>query len=201
MADINEEVVGTKSDKKDSRKSHKLESREFKLKTTITDAQYTKAHIFEFFRRPMTQVVILLAIALLVQAILNKTFVDPDVPLLQKLGIVAIALVCVVGMPLFVRGRWKFIKENNDFWVNEQRLILNVKGINVLSHHGERRLQWREIKKIYESEDAILFTLVKFHMVVLPLAGFSEEERHQIRELIRYNTRNLRVKVKLAKKG
>jgi hypothetical protein len=149
----------------------------------------------------MTQVVILLAIALLVQAILNKTFVDPEVSLLQKLGIVAIALVCVVGMPLFVRGRWKFIKENNDFWVNEQRLILNVKGINVLSHHGERRLQWREIKKIYESEDAILFTLVKFHMVVLPLAGFSEEERHQIRELIRYNTRNLRVKVKLAKKG
>jgi hypothetical protein len=194
LADINEEIVGAKTGKKDNRKNHKLE-------TSISDAQYTKAHIFEFFRRPMTQVVILLSVALLVQALLNKTFVNPEVPLLQKVGIVAIALVCVVGMPLFVRGKWKFIKENNDFWLNEQRYTLNVKGVGVLSHHGERRLQWREIKKIYESDDAILFTLYKFHMVVLPLEGFSEDERHQIRELIRYNTRNLRVKVKLAKKG
>lgn len=199
MSDINAELVGANQAPKDARKSHKLASKEFKLRVTITDAQYQRAHFYEFIRRTFTQLIIILAVALVVQALLAGTFTDPEVPMTTKAGIVLIAAITFIGMPLFVKGRWQFMRDNNDFWVNDQRFTLNYKGLACISHHGDRRLSWREFKKIMETDEAILFVLLKFHMVVLPLAGFSEEEKQQIRDLIIRNTGAMRVKPKLKK--
>lgn len=200
MADINGEVVGAQKERETAVKSHKVENKEFKIRLTISDAQYKRAHFQEFFRRGWSQLIILLAIALLVQSILSGAFFDPEVGLATKLGVVAVALVTFIGMPAFVKGRWKFMRENNDFWVNDQRIVLNFKGVSVCSHHGDRRLHWREFSRIIETDEAIVFVLLKFHMVVLPLKELSEEEQEQIREMIRHYTSNQRAKVKLKRR-
>lgn len=200
MADINSEVVGAEQVRQDTIKSHKLENKEFKIKLTISDAQYKRAHFQEFFRRGWSQLIILLAVALLVQTLVSGSFTNPDVSMTAKAGVVLVAVVSFIGMPIYVKNRWKFMRDNNDFWVNDQRLVLNFKGVSVCSHHGDRRLHWREFSKIIETDEAIIFVLLKFHMVVLPLAGLSEDEREQIRELIRKNTANQRAKVKLKRR-
>lgn len=199
MADINAEVVGANKPHKDANKSQKIESKEIKLRTEISDEVYRRAHMYEFTRRPFNQILIIIAVALLVQAFLTGTFSDPEVALSTKLGIIVIALVTFVAMPLFVSGRWKFMRENNDFWVNNQRFTLNFKGLACVSNHGDRRLAWREFKKIVETDEAILFVLVKFHMVVIPTKGLNEDEKQQLRALIMRNTNGLRAKPKLKK--
>lgn len=199
MADINAEMVGANKPHKDANKSQKIESKEIKLRTEISDEVYRRAHMYEFTRRPFNQILIIIAVALLVQAFLTGTFTDPEVPLTTKLGIIVIALVTFVAMPLFVSGRWKFMRENNDFWVNNQRFTLNFKGLACVSNHGDRRLAWREFKKIVETDEAILFVLVKFHMVVIPTRGLNEDEKQQLRALIMRNTNGLRAKPKLKK--
>lgn len=199
MADINAELVGANKPKNDARKSHKLETKEFKMRVTISDAQYRRAHIYEFIRRTFTQLMIIIAIALVAQALIAGTFTDPEVPVTTKAGVVLVAVITFIGIPLFLNGRWKFMRDNNDFWVNDQRFTLNYKGLACISHHGDRRLAWREFKKILETDEAILFVLVKFHMVVLPLAGFDEDEKQQIRDLIIRNTGAMGTKPKLKK--
>lgn len=199
MADINEELVGAKKPHKDANKSQKIESKEIKVRTEISDDVYRRAHMYEFTRRTFNQILIIVAVALLVQSFLTGAFTDPEVPLTTKLGVIAVALITFVAMPLFVSGRWKFMRDNNDFWVNDQRFTLNFKGVACISNHGDRRLAWREFKKIVETDEAILFVLVKFHMVVLPTKGFTEDEKQQIRDLIMRNTNGLRAKPKLKK--
>lgn len=199
MADINEELVGAKKPHKDANKSQKIESKEIKVRTEISDDVYRRAHMYEFTRRTFNQILIIVAVALLVQSFLTGAFTNPEVPLTTKLGVIAVALITFVAMPLFVSGRWKFMRDNNDFWVNDQRFTLNFKGVACISNHGDRRLAWREFKKIVETDEAILFVLVKFHMVVLPTKGFTEDEKQQIRDLIMRNTNGLRAKPKLKK--
>ena len=92
------------------------------------------------------------------------------------------------------------MRDNNDFWVNDQRIVLNFKGVSVCSHHGDRRLHWREFSRIFETDESIVFVLLKFHMVVLPLAGLPEDEKEQIRGMIRKNTANQRARVKLKRR-
>lgn len=198
MADINGEVVGAKA-QRDAHKNHKMESRELKFKANITDEQYQKAHKYEFFHRTFTQLVILIAIVMLAQSLINGTFTNPDEPMFTKISIILTAFVALIGMPAFVGTQMGNIKKNNDFWVNNQRFVLNFKGVSVSSQHGDRRLRWREFTRITESEDAILFKLYRFHMIVLPLADFRPDEKQQIKDIIMDNTRNLQVKVKLRK--
>lgn len=198
-ADINEEQYGRRV-KSESSKRQKLDTKEIKLKCHIEDKFFARAHFQEFFRRPGTQLVILLAVALLVQSLLAGTFTDPEISLFYKAGIVMVALGTFVLMPLLANGRWSHIKAGNDFWLNDQSFVLNTKGVQAKSKHGDRRLQWREIRRIFETNEAIVFTLYRFHMVVLPLTSFSQDEKHQIREIIRYCTRNLKVKPKLLRK-
>lgn len=201
MADINAELVGGAAVKKENNKKKKLDLKEFKLKCHIDDQFYARAHFQEFFRRPGTQLVVLLAVALITQAILAKTFTDPEIGTLYKAGIVLVGVCTFIGMPLVVKGRWRIIKQGNDFWLNDQSYTLNSKGLLAKNRRrGEHRLQWREIRKIYETNEAILFVVYKFHMVVLPLGEFSEDEQEQVREIIRYCTRNMRIKVKLNKR-
>lgn len=199
MADINAEVVGAHKQPKDSQKHRKIENTEIKLRAEISDDVYRRAHMFEFTRRTFNQILIIIAVALVIQAFMTGTFTDPDVPLTTKLGIIVIALVTFVAMPLFVSGRWQFMRDHNDFWVNNQRFTMNFKGLACVSNHGDRRLAWREFKKIVETDEAILFVLVKFHMVVLPMKDFSEDEKQQIRALINRYTAGMKLKPKLKK--
>lgn len=202
MADINTEVVGgPQKPQQEKQKKHKLDLKEFKFKTTLDDAFYARAHFEEFFRRTGTQLVVLLAVALIAQSLLAKTFVNPEVSLLYKVGIVMVGLMTFVAMPLLAKKRWPYMKQANDFWLLEQRFVLNLKGVSVNSRHGDRRLQWRELRKIFETNEAIVFVVYKFHMVVMPLNEFTEEEKQQIRKLILYCTRNMRIKPKLKKAG
>ncbi|HIU10058.1 MAG TPA: YcxB family protein [Candidatus Avidehalobacter gallistercoris] len=200
MADINSDLVGAEQARQDAIKSHKLENKEFKIKLTISDAQYQRAHFEEFFRRGWSQLIILLAVALLVQTLLTGSFTNPDVPWTTKAGVVLVVLFSFLGMPIYVKKRWKFMRDNNDFWVNDQRIVLNFKGVSVCSHHGDRRLHWREFSRIFETDESIVFVLLKFHMVVLPLAGLPEDEKEQIRGMIRKNTANQRARVKLKRR-
>lgn len=199
MADINEEIVGAKKQRKDTNKSQKFEGKEIKLRTEISDDMYRRAHMYEFTRRTFNQILIIIAAALLVQSFLTGTFTNPEVPLTTKLGVIVVAFVTFVAMPLFVHGRWRFMRDHNDFWVADQRYTLNFKGLACISNHGDRRLAWREFSKIVETDEAILFVLMKFHMVVLPMRGLDEDEKQQIRDLIMRYTRGLRVKPKLKK--
>lgn len=199
MANINAEIVGANKAHKETQKNRKFENSEIKLRAEISDDVYRRAHMYEFTRRTFNQILIIVAVALIIQAFLTGTFTDPEVPLTTKLGIIVIGLVTFVVMPLFVSNRWKFMRDNNDFWVNNQRFTLNFKGLACVSNHGDRRLAWREFKKIVETDEAILFVLVKFHMVVLPMGSFSEDEKQQIRALISRNTAALKVKPKLKK--
>lgn len=198
MANINAETVGANKPRKDA-KSQKFEAKEIKLKMEISDDTYRRAHLYEFTRRPFNQILIILAAALLIQSFAVGTFTDPEVAIGTKLGIIVVAFVTFVAMPLFVHGRWHFMRDNNDFWVKEQRYTMNFKGLSCISKHGDRRLAWREFNKIVETDDAILFVLVKFHMVVLPTKGMSADEKQQIRELVQRYTRGLRIKPKLKK--
>lgn len=198
MADINGEVVGAKA-QRDALKNHKLESRELKFKVSISDEEYQKAHKYEFFHRTFSQLVILIAIVMLAQSLINGTFTDPNEPAFTKILILVTVFVALIGMPVFVGTQMGNIKKNNDFWVNDQRFVLNFKGVSVCSQHGDRRLRWREFTRITESENAILFKLYRFHMIVLPLDEFRPDEKQQIKEIIMENTRNLQVKVKLRK--
>lgn len=198
MADINAEVVGGELNKpQEQRKKHKLDFKEFKLKTEISDEFYARAHFQEFFRRTSTQLMVLLAVALIAQSIISKMFFNPEVGLFYKVGVVLVALITFVIMPWMAKVRWPYMKKSNDFWLPEQRYTLNLKGLNVCTKHGDRRLQWREVRRIFETDEAIVFVLYKFHMVVLPMSRFTPEEKRQIRELILYCTRNMRIKTKL----
>lgn len=199
MADINAELMGAQKPQHDARKSHKLASKEFKLRVEITDEQYKKAHFYEFTRRTFTQLIIILAVVLVAQAVISGSFTNPEVPLYTKAGVILVAALAFIGLPLFVKGRWRFMRDHNDFWVNDQRFTLNFKGLACISHHGDRRLAWREFNKIMETDEGILFVLTKFHMVVLPLDGFSDDEKQQIRDLIIRNTGAMRIKPKLKK--
>ena len=199
MADINEQVVGSAAPKKDNQKNARLKTREFKLKTSISDEQYAQAHFQEFYRRTGVQLVVIMAIVLVAQGLISGTFTDPETSVITKAGLILVALGAFLVMPMIVKTRWQHIKRNNDFWVNEQSYVLNGKGLAVKSNHGDRRLQWRELQRIFEVNDTIIFTLYKFHIIVLPLGGFSDEEKQQIREIVLHNTRNLRVKAKLQK--
>lgn len=200
MADINNEVVGApQKPQQEKQKKHKLDFKEFKFKTSIDDAFYARAHFEEFMRRTGTQLVILLAVAVIAQSLVAKTFFNPEVSLYYKVGIVLVGLMSFVAMPLLAKKRWPYMKQNNDFWLPEQRFVLNLKGLAVSTRHGDRRLQWRELRKIFETNEAIVFVVYKFHIVVMPLGEFTEEEKQQIRELILYCTRNMRIKTKLKK--
>lgn len=199
MADINAEMVGANKPRKDANKSQKFEGKEIKMRAEISDDVYRRAHMYEFTRRTFNQILIIIAAALVIQSFLTGTFTDPEVPLTTKLGVIVVALVTFVAIPLFVSNRWKFMRDNNDFWVNDQRFTLNFKGVACISHHGDRRLAWREFSKIIETDEAILFVLLKFHMAVLPMKGFNEDEKQQVRDLIMRYTRGLRVKPKLKK--
>jgi len=201
MADINTEVVGAApSLQKEQRKKHKLDFKEFKLKTKIDDDFYARAHFSEFYRRLNVQIIVLLAVVLVAQSLISQMYFNPEVSLLLKIGVPVVAVLTFVVMPWLVKARWKHIKQNNDFWLTEQRFVLNTKGLDVGTHHGDRRLQWREIRRIFETNEAICFVVYGFHMVVLPLAGFDDEEKRQIRDLILYCTRNMRIKIKLKKR-
>lgn len=198
MADINTEIVGAAPNKqKEQRKKHKLDFKEFKLKTTIDDAFYARAHFQEFFKRMSVQLVVLLAAALVAQALISKMYFNPEVGLLPKIGVPLVAIMTFVVMPWLAKVRWPHIKQSNDFWLAEQRFVLNLKGLDVCTKHGDRRLQWREIRRIFETNEAICFVVYGFHMVVLPVSGFDDEEKRQIRDLILYCTRNMRIKTKL----
>ncbi len=200
MADINNEVVGApQKNQQEKQKKHKLDFKEFKFKTSIDDAFYARAHFEEFFRRTGTQLMIVLAVALIAQSLIAKTFFNPEISLFYKFGIVLVALITFVAMPLLAKKRWPYMKQNNDFWLPEQRFVLNLKGLDANSRRGERRLQWRELRKIFETNEAIVFVVYKFHMVVMPLKDFTEDEKQQIRKLILYCTRNMRIKPKLKK--
>lgn len=201
MADINKDVVGEAvSAEKKARSNAKVEYREFRYKTAISDEFYARAHFQEFFRRTNVQLVILLAVAMVVQALLSGTFTDPEVGWLTKGAIVLVALLSFFVMPMLAKTRWEYMKNNNDFWVANQRFILNGKGISVSSKHGDRRLQWKEVRRIFESDEAIIFSLYKFHMLVLPMNEFEANEKQRIRELIYYYTRTTRIKPKLNNK-
>lgn len=199
MADINAEVVGANKPPKNAHKTIKMESKEFKMRTDISDEVYRRAHVYEFIHRTFTQLMIIIAVALVAQALISGTFTDPEVPLTTKLGIVFIAAVGFIGIPLFVNGRWQFMRDNNDFWVNDQRYTINFKGVACVSHHGDRRIAWREFKRIIETDEAIIFVLVKFHMIILPTKGLSDDEKQQLRDLITRNTQSMRTKLKLKK--
>lgn len=200
MADINTEVVGGEQPVRQQRQKHKLDFKEFKLKTTIDDAFYARAHFQEFFRRMGTQLVIVLAVALVAQSIISQMFTNPEVSLFYKIGVVLVAVMSFGVLPWLAKVRWPYMKKNNDFWLSEQRYVLNLKGLSVCMRHGDRRMQWREIRRIFETNEAIVFVIYKFHIVVLPLAEFNEDEKQQIRELILYCTRNMRIKTKLKSK-
>lgn len=198
MADINTEVVGgSQKTQQEKQKKHKLDFKEFKFKTSLDDAFYARAHFEEFFRRTGTQLVFLLAVAVIAQALITNAFFNPEISLYQKIGIVLVGLMTFVAMPLLAKKRWPYMKQSNDFWLPEQRFVLNLKGLSVSSRHGDRRLQWRELRKIFETNEAIVFVVYRFHMVVMPLSDFTEEEKQQIRDLILYCTRNMRIKTKL----
>lgn len=200
MADINTEVVGAEPATRQQRQKHKLDFKEFKLKTSIDDAFYARAHFQEFFRRMGVQLVVLLAVALIAQSLISKMFTNPEVSLFYKVGVVLVAVMTFGIMPWLAKVRWPYMKQNNEFWLPEQRYVLNLKGLALCTKHGDRRLQWREIRRIFETNEAIVFVVYKFHMVVLPLAEFNEDEKQQIRELILYCTRNMRIKTKLKSK-
>lgn len=201
MADINREIVGeTIKEEKKTRRNAKLEYKEFRYKTAISDEFYAKAHFQEIFRRTNVQLMVLLAIAMVVQAFLSGTFTDPEVGWVTKICVVAIALIAFFILPMLAKTRWEFMKKNNDFWVPEQRFLMNAKGLSVSSKHGDRRLQWREIRRIFETDSAIVFVMYKFHVVVLPMTEFEENEKQRVRDLIMNYTRNTRIKPKLNKK-
>lgn len=201
MADINKEVVGEAMNaEKKAQNRAKLEYREFRYKTSISDEFYARAHFQEFFRRTNVQLVILLAVAMVAQSLLSGTFTNPDVGWFAKGSVVLVALLSFFVMPMLAKTRWEYMKNNNDFWVENQRYILNGKGISVSSKHGDRRLQWKEVRRIFESDEAIVFSLYKFHMVVLPMNEFESNEKQRIRELIYYYTRTTRIKPKLNNK-
>ena len=147
-----------------------------------------------------TQLVIVLAVALVAQSIISQMFTNPEVSLFYKIGVVLVAVMSFGVLPWLAKVRWPYMKKNNDFWLSEQRYVLNLKGLSVCTRHGDRRMQWREIRRIFETNEAIVFVIYKFHMVVLPLAEFNEDEKQQIRELILYCTRNMRIKTKLKSK-
>lgn len=198
MADINQEVVGeaVQAEKK-ARRNLKLEYKEFRYKTSINDEFYARAHFQEFFRRTNVQLVILLAVAMVAQSLISGTFTDPEAGWFTKGSILAVALLSFFVMPMLAKTRWQYMKQNNDFWVDDQRYLINAKGIFVSSKHGDRRLQWREVRRIFETDEAIIFTLYKFHMVVLPMKEFEAGEKQRIRDLIYYYTRTTRIKPKL----
>ena len=129
MADINTEVVGgPQKTQQEKQKKHKLDFKEFKFKTSLDDAFYARAHFEEFFRRTGTQLVVLLAVAVIAQALITNAFFNPEISLYQKIGIVLVGLMTFVAMPLLAKKRWPYMKKSNDFWLPEQRCVLNLKG-------------------------------------------------------------------------
>lgn len=201
MADINKEVVGEAATaEKKARRSAKVDLKEFRYKASISDEFYARAHFQEFFRRTNVQLVILLAVAMVVQSLISGTFTNPEVGWLTKGAIVLVALISFFVMPMLAKTRWQFMKQNNDFWVPDQRFLINGKGISVTSKHGDRRLQWREVRRIFESDEAIIFSMYKFHMLVLPMKDFEPNEKQRIRDMIYYYTRTTRIKPKLNNK-
>ena len=115
---------------------------------------------------------------------------------LYWVGILAIQLIAFVGLPLFVKNRCNKLQKNNDFWVNDQKYVVNGKGLSLVSQHGDRRLEWREFRRIFETNEAMVFVVHKFHMVVLPTKEMTQDEKANLRQIVARNTQATRLKPK-----
>lgn len=200
MANLTAEKHQVKKEKFKEKKQHAdLDKSEFKGKFEVTDEDYSTAIFSEFMTRTRTKVLYLCTFLIAFQFWYALSYLEADYSIAYTIAIVLVILLGFIGTPLFVKARSRKLGNKNDFWLNEQRYTVNNKGFSVLSQHGERRLKWQEIRRVFQTGSSIVLVVYNFHMVVVPTKGLSREEKTNLKKIILRNTQALKTKVKFSK--